>query len=88
MVDVNVVEQRIRDGIERLEHVEVKLLTPDGRHLEAIVVSEDFEGVSPVERHRMVYAALGELMDGPLHALVLRTLTPRAWTQGCGVSSD
>ncbi len=88
MVEAHVVEQRIREGLEGLEHVEVKLLTPDGRHLEAVVVSSAFRGVPPVERHRMVYAALGELMDGPLHALMLRTLTPEAWTQGCGVSTD
>ncbi len=88
MSNPDTVAQRIREGLEGLEHVEVKLLTPDGRHLEAIVVSRAFEGVSPVERHRMVYEALGDLMEGPVHALALRTLTPEAWRSGCGVGGD
>ncbi len=88
MADPSIVEQRIREGLEGLEHVEVKLLTPDGRHLEAIVVCRAFEGVAPVERHRMVYEALGDLMDGPVHALALRTLTPKMWRSGCGVGED
>ncbi len=30
-----------------------------------------FAGKTPIQRHRMVYAALGELMDGGLHALAI-----------------
>ncbi len=35
-----------------------------------------FAGKLPLARHRMVYATLGELMGGAIHALSLRTLTP------------
>jgi BolA protein len=48
-------------------------------HFRALVVSPRFEGVARVERQRMVYAALGELMSGPIHALAMRTLTPEEW---------
>ena len=48
----------------------------DGVHFEATVVSAAFLGKLPLARHRMVYATLGELMGGPIHALSLRTLTP------------
>ena len=45
-------------------------------HFSVRIVSEIFEGLSRVERHRRIYAALsGELADG-LHALALTTLTP------------
>jgi acid stress-induced BolA-like protein IbaG/YrbA len=48
----------------------------DGVHFEAEVVSEQFAGKLPLARHRLVYATLGELMGGAIHALALKTLTP------------
>lgn len=48
----------------------------DGVHFEATVVCEDFAGKLPLARHRMVYATLGELMGGEIHALALKTVTP------------
>jgi acid stress-induced BolA-like protein IbaG/YrbA len=48
----------------------------DGVHFEALVVSPAFAGRAPLARHRLVYATLGELMGGAIHALSLRTLTP------------
>jgi len=50
-------------------------------HFRALVVSARFEGKSRVERQRMVYAALGDLMSGPgaIHALAMQTLTPDEW---------
>jgi acid stress-induced BolA-like protein IbaG/YrbA len=40
------------------------------------VVSEIFEGKGLVERHQLVYNALGEAMRVRVHALTLKTLTP------------
>ena len=54
----------------------VDVTGPDGVHFEAVVVSEAFAGKLPLARHRMVYATLGELMGGAIHALSLKTLTP------------
>jgi len=48
----------------------------DGVHFEAVVVAEAFAGKLPLARHRLVYATLGELMGGEIHALSLKTLTP------------
>jgi acid stress-induced BolA-like protein IbaG/YrbA len=48
----------------------------DGVHFEATVVAEAFAGKLPLARHRMVYATLGDLMGGAIHALALKTLTP------------
>ena len=48
----------------------------DGVHFEATVVAAQFAGKLPLARHRMVYATLGELMGGAIHALALKTLTP------------
>jgi len=51
----------------------------DGDHFEATIVSELFAGKSTVQQHQMVYAALGDLMQGAVHALSFRTFTPQEW---------
>ena len=48
----------------------------DGVHFEAVVIAEQFAGKLPLARHRLVYATLGDLMGGAIHALALKTLTP------------
>jgi acid stress-induced BolA-like protein IbaG/YrbA len=48
----------------------------DGVHFEATVISPAFAGKLPLARHRLVYATLGDLMGGAIHALALKTLTP------------
>jgi BolA family transcriptional regulator, general stress-responsive regulator len=47
-----------------------------GGHLSAKIVSAAFVGKSTVERHRAVYALVGDLMPHRIHALALTTLTP------------
>ena len=54
----------------------VKVRSEDNVHFEATVVSAEFEGKRPLQRHQMVYRALGERMGGEIHALALATLTP------------
>lgn len=51
-------------------------LAGDGDHYAARVVSSAFEGKSRVQRHKMVYEALGGRMGGELHALQLTTDIP------------
>jgi acid stress-induced BolA-like protein IbaG/YrbA len=62
-------------------HVEVKDLTGGGDHFEALVVTPEFEGRSLVERHQVVYRALGDAMRQRVHALSLKTLTPSQYQQ-------
>ena len=50
-------------------------------HFRALVVAARFEGKGRVERQRMVYAALGDLMSGAIHALAMQTLTPEEWSR-------
>lgn len=67
----------IRQLIEQgLPGAQVHVQGDDGVHFEALVVAADFRGKLPLARHRMVYATLGELMGGAIHALALKTQTP------------
>ena len=45
-------------------------------HFSLAVESEAFAGKSRVERQRMIYAALGELMEARVHALSIRATAP------------
>ena len=48
----------------------------DGQHFSAIIVSNAFAGKRLVQRHQLVYAALGDRMREEIHALSMQTLTP------------
>jgi BolA protein len=47
-----------------------------GSHWRLRIVSEAFRGKLPVARHRMVYEALGDLMEHDIHALRIEALAP------------
>jgi acid stress-induced BolA-like protein IbaG/YrbA len=77
-----VTSESVQKGIEAglaCEHIEV---AGDGQHFQAIIVSREFEGRSRVQRHQLVYAALGERMREEIHALSMKTLTPEEWRTG------
>lgn len=56
-------------------------VTGDGRHFDAVVISDAFAGKGLLEQHRMVYATLGEKMGSDIHALTMRTYTRDQWEQ-------
>jgi len=59
------------------EHI---ALEGDGRHWYATIVSAEFEGKRPIQRHQRVYATLGAKMHtDEVHALSMKTLTPAEW---------
>jgi acid stress-induced BolA-like protein IbaG/YrbA len=78
MVTTQSIEQGIRAGLA-CERVEV---IGDGQHFQALVVSAAFAGKSRVQRHQLVYAALGERMREEIHALSMKTLTPEEQASG------
>jgi acid stress-induced BolA-like protein IbaG/YrbA len=76
-----VTPESVRSGIQAglaCEHVEV---IGDGQHFQAVVVSGAFAGKSRVQRHQLVYQALGDRMREEIHALSMQTLTPDEWKQ-------
>jgi acid stress-induced BolA-like protein IbaG/YrbA len=53
-----------------------RVSSADNVHFEATVVSPAFAGRRPLQRHQMVYGALGDRMSGEIHALSIQALTP------------
>jgi acid stress-induced BolA-like protein IbaG/YrbA len=78
MVTPEQVESYIAKGLA-CERIRV---AGDGQHFEALIVSGAFRGKSRVQRHQLVYAALGERMREEIHALSMRTLTPEEAADG------
>ena len=52
------------------------VLESGGGHFNVIIVSTAFVGKSLLQRHRLIYDALGETMRREIHALSIRALTP------------
>lgn len=72
--------EQMRSKIEaalKAESVQVEDMQGDGRHVEIVVVSKEFEGKSAVNRQRMVYKAIWEELQEQVHAVdAMVTKTP------------
>ncbi len=79
MVNLKDVETMIKSQLPDAL-VTVRDLTGGGDHLEAIVISSQFEGKTRVKQHQLVYGALqSALQSEAIHALALKTYTPQTW---------
>ena len=83
------IKKRLDEKLD-LIHFEIKDFTgrhlnhklhEGGFHLETTIVSDNFIDKSLIERHRMVYDAMGELMKHEIHALSMKTLTKTEWEE-------
>ena len=65
---------------------DVRLESPmgDDNHFQCRIVSPRFEGKTMVERHQMVYQAMGDSMAEAVHAFALKTYTPDQWAKLTG----
>lgn len=80
--------KRTLESSLNIDHFEIKDFTgrhlnheqhDGGFHLEAVIVSSDFNNKSLIDRHKMVYASLGELMKQEIHAFSMKTFTNDEW---------
>ena len=63
----------IDEGHKHVGHAGAK----DGRgHFRVLIRSAKFAGLSMVQQHRLVYQAMGELMQSDIHALAIEAGTP------------
>jgi BolA protein len=83
------VAEQIRSRLAGLDPVDLELVDESEKHRghagwreggathwRLSIVSPRFSGQPTVARHRMVYEALGELMQHPIHALAITARTP------------
>ena len=52
----------------------------EGNHYDIVAIGAVFEGLRPVKKQQLIYAALNEqIADGTIHAVNIRTYTPAQW---------
>ena len=72
--------EELKERIERAlpgAEATVDDLTGGGDHFRAEVVSSRFDGLSRIDQHKLVYDVFGAEIGGPIHALSLKTSSPR-----------
>ena len=67
-MEKHALERLLRDGLPGAQ-VTIKDLRGDGDHYEAHIYSPAFKGLSRIQQHQMVYAALNGIVGRELHAL-------------------
>ena len=72
------VKRLIASGIPDAK-IEVIDTTGSKDHFSAVVISSSFEGLSLIDQHKEVYKAVGEHMTKEIHALQLKTFSPKQW---------
>lgn len=78
MIPIKEIELKIKEKI-KTQHLEVVDLR-GGDHIQAIVVSSEFENKSLVEQHKVIYDILSsEMKTNEIHALTLKTYSPTQW---------
>lgn len=77
--------EEIQNAIASHEDVNEVTVTGDGYHFQAVVVSNQFEGLSKVARQQWVYAKLKPwILSGALHAISMQTWTTSEWEKQRG----
>jgi stress-induced morphogen len=69
-------QDRITQALPGAE-VSVEDLTGGGDHFRAEVVSDRFEGLSRIQQHKLIYDVFGDEVGGPIHALSIKTSSPK-----------
>ncbi len=64
----------IDESMQHAKHKEAMLSS--GGHYCLNIISENFQNKPQIERHRMIYSALGDAMDKEIHALSISALAP------------
>lgn len=59
-----------------LPGAQVRVMSDDDTHFEAVIVAAQFAGKRMIQRHQLVYGALGARMGREIHALTMQALTP------------
>jgi acid stress-induced BolA-like protein IbaG/YrbA len=75
--------EQIQEMIEiNIPDCKATVISDDNTHFEATVISDAFAGKRSLQRHQMIYTALGDKIGGDIHALSIKALTPEEFDVG------
>ena len=75
-MNINYIKEKITKHIPDSK-VEVKDKTGTGDHFSVLVISNQFEGINLVNRHKMIYESLSQYITREIHALQIKTYTEK-----------
>ncbi len=76
-MDINAITELLEQHFPGAQKIQADF---EGSHLNVLVVSELFAGLSPIKKQQRVYAALNDrIASGEIHAVNMKTLTPNQW---------
>ena len=75
-MNINSIKEKIENSISNAK-VDVKDSTGTGDHFSVIVISNKFENMSLVNRHKLIYKSLNEYITKEIHALQIKTYTEK-----------
>lgn len=75
---IDEVKKRIKTGITDAK-MQVIDTNGSGDHFSAVIISNQFEGLSRIKQHQMVYKTVSDVLTRELHALQLKTYTTSEW---------
>ena len=70
----NILEDKIKDS-----KIFIQDMNGNQDHFSVIVISSEFENLSIINQHKMIYNALGEMVTNEIHALQIKTFTLEQW---------
>jgi stress-induced morphogen len=73
MIEPDALKLKLHEAFPNAKLIELEDLTGTKDHYRALIVDAGFDGQSRIDQHKRVYRALGDLMNGPVHALALET---------------
>ena len=77
-MDAATVEALLRDHLADCDIA----VSGEGANYDITVIGDVFEGMRPVKKQQLVYAALSDqIADGSIHAVNIRTYTPAEWQE-------
>jgi len=84
---MNLIKTRLNDALHptnldivdesHLHEDHPEAIASNGGHYSIQIISECFQDKSAIERHRMIYVALGDVMGTDIHALSINAKTPQ-----------
>jgi acid stress-induced BolA-like protein IbaG/YrbA len=67
-----------------LPGADVRVVSADDTHFEAVIVASQFKGKRMIQRHQLVYGTLGSRMGREIHALTMQAFAPSEREQAVG----
>lgn len=82
--------QRFKGAFIQVENESHQHSVPENSetHFKVVVVSDEFDGLTLIKRHRLINELLAEQLAGPVHALAMHTYTPKQWSDKNQLAPD